>query len=159
MSVVGKLALFVVAVVATVLILRHGRTALEAQRPSDMPSDARFLASGYDLQSNEPRGNWIACRIDADEHANWCRVTDAQGAVVFQGRFLPIEGRAPVPASDLQIAPRNPSHLWVQGPTEAYPVPVIPLINGTLLVPADDQELLTARWSRSPEELNRLRAQ
>jgi hypothetical protein len=36
------------------------------------------------------------------------------------------------------------------------PVPVVPLQNGTLLVPADDSMDLKARWDRDPSE--RIRA-
>lgn len=159
MNLFGKIALFLCAMVVTILLLRHGQTAMHAARPADMPPGSSFLPSGYDVNSNEQEGNWISCRVDVPERANWCRVADAKGVVVFEGNFLPIQGRRAIPEEQLEIAIVNPTRLWIHGPAEGIPVPVIPLRNGVLLVPAGDQELLLDRWGRDPEELNRLRAQ
>ena len=46
--------------------------------------------------------------------------------------------------------------IWVQGPAENGPVPVIPLSNGIILVPYADSDALADRWATNPDEINRL---
>ncbi len=141
------------------LVVVHGADALHPQLPPDMPGDAHFVQSGYDLLRNEPEGDWIACRTDLQQNTDYCRVTDAHGNVIYEGDFLPVNSEEPVAARDLRFAARDLRQLWVKGPAEAGPVPVIPLAGGQLLVPADDSLALADRWARDPDELTRLQVQ
>ena len=147
---------------AVVLLVRHGAAALSPSRPKDMPRTAQFVVSGYDLLHNEPKGDWIiACEPDAPENATFCRVTDAHGVVIFQGDFLPVSGHKPIPESSLHIASGDLDldRIFVRGPAEGGLVPVIPLVSGELLVPAADSIALADRWTKNPDELQRIQAQ
>ena len=156
MTVLSKLSLACLMVLGMVMVARHGATALRPELPHDMPGGSYFVQSGYDLDHNEPRGEWIACHDDAADGSDFCRVTDAHGAVIYQGEFLTVEGAARVPASQLQVAGGAQRDLWVQGPAEAGPVPVIKLTSGQVLVPRDDTAALAERWQQNPEELRRV---
>ena len=152
----NRVAVALLAVVGTVLVLRHADMAIHPTLPTDMPRGADFVPVGYDLQHLEAKGEWIACSTDTERNADFCRVTDARGDVVFQGDFMPLRGDEPVPADQLQVARISAEHLWVQGPAEEGPVPVIPLMNGDVLVPADDSAALADRWMNNPVELRQI---
>jgi hypothetical protein len=152
----NKAAVILLSVVGTILILRHANLAIQPALPRDMPRGADFVPVGYDLQHLESRGEWIACSTDTAQNADFCRVTDARGEVVYQGDFMPLGSFTPLPADQLQVARINAEHLWVQGPAENGPVPAIPLLNGAVLVPADDSEALADRWINNPLELRQI---
>lgn len=159
MTTATKLVSSFVLTVAIVLVVRHGLSALRPVVPGDMPRDAHFVQSGYDLRRNEPQGDWVACSADANQPANFCRVTDTHGMVIYQGDFLSVHSGKAVSKANLRFAARDPRSLWVEGPVEAAPVPVIPLADGQILVPAADSDALAVRWSRDPDELTRLELQ
>ena len=152
----NKFALSLLAVIGGILLVQHANQGLQPARPLDMPAGAHFVASSYDLTLNEPKGDWVACIIDRTQNADFCRVTDDRGAVVYQGDFLPLRSEEPVPAGELQVARMNADHLFVEGPAEEGPVPVIRLVNGAVLVPIADSEALADRWSSHPEELRQI---
>ena len=127
--------------------------------PSDMPAQAQFMQSGYDIAHLEPTGAWIACGTDRAEQANWCRVTDAHGQVVYEGDYLPLRSQAPLTLSQINLSHADPAKLWVSGPSEGSPVPVIPLVGGDILVPSADREALADRWASNPQELESLSVQ
>lgn len=156
MSIFTKLFLFLFAIAASGMVLSHGLTALDADLPGDMPANSRFVQTGYDLLKNEPKGEWVACRAYAASNADYCRVTDAKGIVVYQGSFVLSRTASAATDDQLNIAPANTRFLWVNGPVEGAPVPVIPLGNGDLLVPAADRDALVDRWSSNPEELHQI---
>ena len=154
-----KISAFSLAVCGGVLLAQHAIRATNAALPSDMPRDAHFLASGFDIATSEAQGNWIACRVNPEQATDWCRVTDQKGSVVFQGDYLPADSPIAVSADELQVANVRPDRIWVRGPVEQGPVPVIALTNGKVLVPAADREALDQRWSLDPAELNRVSGQ
>jgi hypothetical protein len=156
MTVSGKLAIYSLLIVAIAIGVWQGSKALYPEVPNNMPRDAHFVQSGYDLAHNDPEGAWVACVVDVDQDTDFCRVTDPHGFVIFEGDFLPLHSRRPVPTAGLRFAARDPQHMWVRGPAEGGPVPVIPLEGGQLLVPAADSEALADRWARDPDELTRL---
>jgi hypothetical protein len=152
----SRLALILVLAAGAFFLVRHGDMAIHPELPKDMPKGAHFVQSGYDVSRLEAKGDWIACSTDSAQNTDFCRVTDQRGTVVYQGDFLPLHSSEPVAAEDLEVAQMDADRLWVQGPAEKGPVPVIPLANGTLLVPADDNEALADRWSNNPAELRRI---
>jgi len=152
----SKLAIAVLVTAGAVLVIRHGAMALHPAIPKDMPGNSYFVQSGYNLNRNEPTGQWIACREDSDEGADFCRVTDTNGTVIYQGDFLPVNGSKEVSADQLRVAAKEEQNLWVDGPAESSPVPAIPLANGEVLVPRDDTYALAYRWSINPDELHRV---
>jgi len=133
-------------------MVQRARFGLLAAVPPNMPPDARFVQTGYDLEQNERLGQWIVCREDAAANADWCRVTSQKGDVVFEGQFLPLSSPDRVPASQLGIGQLDGRRLWTAGPAEQAPVPVIPLANGQVLVPVSDRIAIAERWAKNPEE-------
>jgi hypothetical protein len=156
MSGIQKLSVIAVGVFASIIVLRHADMAMHASVPKDMPQNAQFVQSGFDVSRNEAQGEWIACQTNASEGDNWCRVTDQRGMVVYQGGFLPVGSPVPVPENQLKIAETAPDKMWVEGPFEAGPVPVIPLRNGQVLVPETDQAALATRWAKDPGEFQQV---
>jgi hypothetical protein len=156
MTVATKLTISLLTTAAIVLAARHGATALHPSLPKDMPATSQFVQSGFDIASDEPKGDWIACRENDDRSADFCRVTDAHGTVIYQGDFVPVDGTAAVPQDQLQIAAGNDENLWVDGPSDEGPVPAIPLANGSILVPVADSIALADRWKVDPDELRRV---
>jgi hypothetical protein len=152
-----KLFVSAVSTLGIVLLARHGAQALQPALPRDMPSGSHFAQFGYDIRKNEPKGVWVACRPESDQSADFCRVTDAHGIVIFQGDFLPLRGTRAVSQANLQFDGTDP--MWVRGPAEGGPVPVLPLADGMILVPAADSDALADRWEKDPDELTRLAAQ
>jgi hypothetical protein len=143
-----------------VILALHGMTALQPALPPDMPTSSSFIQSGFNVARSEPLGNWISCREDADRSADSCRVTDNKGIVIFQGEFLSMSRSSSVPNSELKVANRTEArNLWIQGPSFTGPIPVIPLTNGDLLIPAEDSQVLRDRWNHDPDELSRLQRQ
>ncbi len=155
MNAITKTLLLVVAIFAGYFLVVHGDRALSASLPKDMPRDADFIQTGYDIDHNEARGQWIACRDNHEERNDFCRVTDARGTVVYQGAFAPYDYPNSLPNDQLKIS-STASNIWVTGPAESGPIPVIPLQNGKLLVPLQDREALADRWSRNPTELHQI---
>jgi len=158
MTTAQRVAGFFFVTVAVILTIRHGAAALRPALPKDMPRDSQFVVSGYDLLHNEPKGDWIVCRPDLSEGANFCRVTDSHGMVIFQGDFLPVAGSRPVSQANLRVASADLDHIFVRGPAEGGLVPVIPLVDGQLLVPAADSIALADRWAKDPAERQRIEA-
>jgi len=144
--------LTVVLLALTVFIVQRARFGMAAEVPPNMPGDAHFVQTGYDLAQNERVGQWVVCREDVDAGADWCRVTSQRGDVVFEGDFLPLDRTEAVPASQLGIGQLAGRRLWTPGPAELSPVPVIPLANGEVLVPVADRIALIERWARNPDE-------
>ena len=156
MSLFGKTALFAVVAFGSVIAVRHAERGMNASVPKDMPEDSHFLPSGFNVANNEQTGDWIACRVDAQQATDWCRVTDQRGMVVYQGDFLPLNSAAPLPGNALAVASTDPQKMWVRGPAEAGPVPVIPLQGGNVLVPAADRDALRQRWAVDSTEISRI---
>ena len=157
MNVTGKLALSFLAAAGTLLAIRHGADALHPAIPRDMPGSSYFVESAYNVSRNEWKGKWIACHADVAEGADYCRVTDVKGVVIYQGEFMPVNGPQAVPADQLRVASADDDKdLWVHGPAEDGPVPAIRLENGEILVPADDVAALADRWTKNPDEMARL---
>jgi hypothetical protein len=154
----SKLAYAMIAAVAAVLIVHQVRPAMTAVLPKDMPSDAKFTLTGYNPDNLEPRGQWVACGMDNDHATNWCRVTNQVGTVIYEGDFLPLGSTRALPAEQLEVGQYSPTIDWVRGPAEQIQVPIIPLKNGVMLVPAADALILPARWAKDPHELQVLTA-
>jgi hypothetical protein len=151
-----KLVVLAVAVCGVVLLIRHAETESLAI-PKDMPANSKFLQSGFNIANDEAQGTWVACRLEAGEGTDWCRVTDQKGIVLFQGSFLPLNSTQPLGDGELAVAAVNPTKIWVKGPVEGLPVPAIPLANGSMLVPAGDRYALIQRWNADPSEYDAVR--
>lgn len=125
--------------------------------PATMPKDATFIAGNFDYMKMRTRGEWVSCHSDVRSPNDWCRIADQSGGILFEGKFLPVGKDKPLPDSQIKIASYDIDNHWVTGPTETFKVPVVPLQNGTLLVPSTDTHSLAARWKAHPEELAALK--
>jgi hypothetical protein len=152
------LILFTIAGIAVLVYLEKNGPSLSPTLPSDMPTAARFAKASANPSSHQVAGIWIACNEDNDRHTDWCQLTDQSGAVVYKGDFLPVGSIRRAPQSELRIGHFDPIKGWVNGPNESFPVPVVPLADGTLLVPADETLELGAQWSGDPSQVEQLRA-
>jgi hypothetical protein len=110
-----------------------GYSAFQARRPKDMPNaiwiDAPAVPFGF------YHGWWEGCWVDADQQTNHCRLYAGQSRspVVFEGRYMPCEGKSPIPMSELKLRP--PAHsesMWI------FPGFVAFLENGRILVPLEN---------------------
>jgi hypothetical protein len=141
---------------AAVVIISRANLALDPVLPKNMPADSRFLPTGYDLDHNERQGTWVACQPSEYAGETFCRVTDAHGIVIFQGGFLPVRDSQSAPSAGSSTQPAKSPLRWVNGPFEGVPVPIIPMSDGTLLVPRDDRDALVDRWTQQSDEWQRL---
>jgi hypothetical protein len=151
----SKVVLFFCIVLVGVMLLYRGNQAMDPALPKDMPGDARFMPTGYDLAHNERKGTWVACQPDGNG-VTFCRVTDAHGMVIFQGDFLPVKDSQSSSDGGSQINASSSTLKWVEGPFEAAPVPMIPMSDGSWLVPQPDRDALVDRWNQNPDEWQKL---
>ena len=147
------LILFTLATILGIAYLHQIGQLLGASIPDGAPSDSEMKALAASHNAARFHVESIACHEETARKTDWCQVTDKQGTVLFKGDFLPVGSVHRAPQSQLQIGPFDTLHGWVHGPSELVQVPVIPLTNGTLLVPADDTYQLKKRWASHPEEL------
>jgi hypothetical protein len=124
--------------------------------PPDTPKDAAFIFTGTDFAHLHARGEWISCHLDTRLKADACRITNESGTTIFEGLFLPVGKTQPAPDTRLHVATFNPAKQWVHGPIEHFPIPVIPLTDGTILVPADDAKPLADLWKTDTHDLDGL---
>ncbi len=151
MTTTGKLVMGTVVAVGVVLAVRYARTE-QIRVPADMPANSKFLQTGFNVSDGEPLGSWIACSLHEADNLDWCRVTDQKGTVVYQGDFLPLNSTRPLSNDQLTVANLNPKKMWVKGPVESGPVPVILLAGGNVLVPSADRDALIQRWAADSTE-------
>jgi len=129
---------------------------LAAHTPNDMHANSRWIFTGRDSVSNNKLGLWIACWKSTIKEVDHCRITNEKGATQFDSDMLPLSPRQGAVADrNLQLAAKiDPAKLWVRGASYDRPVPVLPLANGTQLVPIADREGLQKRlahgkWNES----------
>ena len=144
-----KRALLSIAVFAVIVGAAswHAHRVLAAHTPNDMPANSRWILTGRDRVSNDKMGLWVACWKSTIKEADHCRITDEKGTSQFDGDMLPLAAKqGAVPDKELQLAAKiDPGRIWVRGVNYDLPVPVIPLANGTQLVPVADRAGLEKR--------------
>ena len=148
--------LFTIVSIALLVYLQRTQGALGPAHPGDVPQDATFARASVNRNNQRLDGIWISCRADNDRRTDWCQLTDAHGAIAYKGDFLPAGSVRRAPQSELRIGHFDPARGWVNGPNESFPVPVIPLKDGTLLVPVDDTLELGAQLSGDPSQVSNL---
>jgi hypothetical protein len=142
-------AVFVTAIAAVIVIAAsfHAHRVLAAHTPNDMPANSRWILTGRDRASNDKLGLWIGCWKSTIKEVDHCRITNEKGIAEFDGDMLPLTARhGAVPDRNLQLAAKiKPDEIWVRGVNYDLPVAVLPLADGTLLVPVSDREGLQKR--------------
>jgi hypothetical protein len=81
------------------------------------------------------RGWWLGCSIDSDQRANKCVLykSDLHPPIVYEGRYLPCDGKAPVPVDQLKLKPcRDGSNMWV------FPGVIVLLQDGRFMLPEEN---------------------
>jgi len=144
-------AVLVTAIAAVLVIAAsfHAHRVLAAHTPSDMPANSRWILTGRDPISNDKLGLWIGCWKSTIKEVDHCRITNEKGVAEFDGDMLPLAAHhGAVPDRNLHLATKiKPNELWVRGVNYDLPVPVLPLANGTQLVPVSDREGLQERFA------------
>jgi hypothetical protein len=123
-----------IGVPAMIIGISIGHSAIQARRPKDMPSNAVWIDAPA-VPFGFYRGWWLGCWVDSDQQTNHCRLygPGLHQPVVYEGRYVPCEGRSPVPMSELKLkAPSDTSNMWI------FPGVVVFLQNGGLLVPVEN---------------------
>ncbi|HKR84975.1 MAG TPA: hypothetical protein VJS37_12530, partial [Terriglobales bacterium] len=106
------------------------------ERPSNLPKNAIYLETGvvpFKLKSTP--GRWVGCWYDSSDQFDHCKVTNQNGWLEFEDVFLPNEGRAAVPESDLIFDTNRTGRLWTGSYEEKITAPVIYLTSGQILLP------------------------
>ncbi|SFS20672.1 hypothetical protein SAMN05421771_3757 [Granulicella pectinivorans] len=145
--------LFTVILACGFAYLSHYLAVDHTGVPVNMPSDSTFIPGKFDYLKLHTRGEWVSCHSDVKSPTDWCRIANQSGDVIFEGKFLPVGMDKPLVDSQIHITSYNIDHHMVTGPTESFEVPVIPLEDGELLVPATDARPLALRWKQHPNEL------
>jgi hypothetical protein len=136
-------AVFVIIVAAASF---HAHRVLAARTPADMPINSTWILTGHNRDNNDKLGLWIGCWKKTAAPVDHCRIADERGALQYDGDMLPLAIHpAVVEDKDLNFAKLDPEDLWVRGVNYDLPVPVLPLADGTQLVPISDREGLRRR--------------
>ncbi len=128
---------FVVGVV--LLEVDYWWVNIEPKRPGNISGDAVFIPSLPTAFPVSRTGDWVNCWFDREKAVDLCRVADAGGRLLYEGAFLPYEGRAPVPEQDMMIDSETTNKGWFQRAVwvGGELVPVVTLRNGQVLIPKD----------------------
>lgn len=108
-------------------------SAFQARRPNDLPNaiwiDAPAVPLGF------YRGWWEGCWLERDGRTDHCRLSarDLNPPVVYEGRFVPCDGGAPIPTNELKLrTPHDSAHMWI------FPRFLVFLKDGRILVPVEN---------------------
>jgi len=136
-------------VVAGVALLATcwGAVAAAPPRPKSMPPNAIWVPGPNAPLDRTPRGVWVGCWLDRVKNVNHCRVTDHGGRVEFDEDFVPVVGSGPVKEELLRLRSIGTMELWTWVEEDSRDVPVVRLVDGTILVPARDAEALRGRYA------------
>ena len=136
---VGRLLILITLGWAVVLVgIPLGLAAYRARRPADMQAANTAWVNAPAVPFGFYHGWWLGCWVDPDQQSNRCRLygPGLNPPTVYEGRYLPCEGKSPVPVSELKIRPLNDSvDMWLRPKGVA-----VLLQDGRLLVPAENYE-------------------
>jgi hypothetical protein len=110
-----------------------GCSAFQARQPKDMPNaiwiDAPAVPFGF------YHGWWEGCWVESDQQTNRCRLyaRNLHPPVVFEGRYMPCDGKSPIQMTALKLRPPASSEsMWI------FPGFVAFLDDGRILVPLEN---------------------
>ena len=110
-----------------------------------MPQNSIWVPGPAAPLDLSPRGVWLGCWLGQADNVDHCKVTDYQGNVQFDEQFLPANGAAPVALERLHLKQIGTVELWTWVEEDKRNVPIVPLGDGTILVPARDVGVLRGR--------------
>jgi hypothetical protein len=125
-------------VLATLLVLVAAVlwwAGLPPRRPNSVSSNALHVEP-----SNAPfrwhrTGYWLDCWFDEHANVDRCKLTDAQGATVFEDVFLPCIGQMPIPQRELVLDAKWTGSTWTGSRDKGVNVPVVELADRQVLLP------------------------
>lgn len=137
-----KLVLWIFALVLLLAIYNFGLgiwNSIPPRRPANVSRGAAFL---FALPVGSPiplpkRGTWVNCWLDEKQNVNLCRAARVDGSIIYEGPFVPLLGTGPVPQDRLQI---NTKAIGDSDYFHGQAVPIIHLLDSTVLIPAEDAE-------------------
>jgi hypothetical protein len=105
------------------------------RRPRDMPQNSVWIDAPA-LPISWHHGWWFGCETTSSGTANYCRLVMANGTKVFEGEYLPCEGRLPIPMSKLNLVPPpDQVGMWIADNRLKDLAPIGALREGDLLLP------------------------
>lgn len=127
------------------LVARVRWASSTPSRPKELSTTAIWIPAPPAPLDFSPRGDWLACWLDATRNVNRCKLTDYKGKPEFEADYSPVAGPNPVPEARLHLKPLSSTELWASVGQEMVPVAL--LEDGTVLVPARDLPQLRERYS------------
>jgi len=150
---IGRLLnLIAVGWVIVLVAIPLGVMAYRARRPVDMAAANTVWIDAPAVPFGFYHGWWLGCWVDQDQQSNRCRLygPSLSPPVVYEGRYIPCEGKSPVPVDQLKIKPLSDSvNMWLRPEGVA-----VVLQDGRLLVPAEshgDCAKIRARLEQTQE--------
>jgi hypothetical protein len=104
-----------------------------AKRPAGVPSKAIFIEESS-VPFRRPSGIWLYCWMDNKTDTDRCRITDENGAVVYEDVFLAYQGVYPVPEVDLMLNKKT-GGLGLSVNEGQVVIPLVFLENRQILIP------------------------
>jgi hypothetical protein len=115
----SRVVLATVIILAAVVLWWLGQPP---RRPHSVSSSALYVL--YEPFRMHKIGYWLECWFDQHENVDRCKLTDEQGTVSWEDVFLPCEGCAPLPQSEL-VFKRGTGRTWIQSCDKRVNVPII----------------------------------
>ena len=138
--------LVIILAILGALVARVQWASSTPSRPKELPATAIWVPAPPAPLDFSPRGYWLACWLNATHNVNRCKLTDYKGNPTFETDYLPTAGPNPVQEARLHLKPlSSTTELWV--PVGQKMVPVAPLEDRTVLVPAQDLPQLRERYA------------
>lgn len=104
------------------------------RRPRFMPVNSVWIEAPS-LPISWHRGWWFGCGFSSSGTANYCRLVEAEGSLVYGSEYLPCSSRSPIDEKNIRlVAPPHGASMWLFG--EGNDGVVGFLANGDLLLPA-----------------------
>jgi hypothetical protein len=83
------------------------------RRPGFMPVNSVWIDAPT-LPISWHRGWWFGCGLSPSGTANYCRLVDAAGSLVYGGDYMSCGSRSPMPESDIHLSPPPPgASMWL----------------------------------------------
>jgi len=127
----GRMVAAGAIILVAVVLFWEGR---KPRRPNTVSSTALYVLADNGAFRLHNRGNWVDCWFDAQEKVNRCKLTDEQGAVLFEDVYLPCVGSDPI---QQRVLVENGRRTWRvclwRSPEKGTPVPVVDVYGQVLL--------------------------
>ena len=107
-------------------------------RPTRMPVNAVWRPTPSENVTLWPHGDWVNCWDEGTR--DHCMLTNAAGEMEYQGDFLSVPGKGPVPNGRLRPVTSDTISPWMWSKHANRLVPIVQMEDGTVLTPAESLE-------------------